>query len=202
MISEYVRLKIGTNKIRLNLPEFEQYPLLTSTPKANTRQHNANPAAQCACRKKHTNSSKLSSFKFSHSCCSAELRKLIKHCLSVKSRSLACSIRSSLRAASRRLPFPLNGLRGPVGACRPKSLKFSYHIRTPPHSTPTSTPTGVLCLEHAQTRFPGNPVPNDHHLGVSIVMGVPPIAAWFCLGKIPSRNGWWLVVPLFQETPS
>ena len=28
-----------------------------------------------------------------------------------------------------------------------------------------------------------------------------PIAGWFLLGKIPSRNGWWLAVPPFQETP-
>ena len=30
--------------------------------------------------------------------------------------------------------------------------------------------------------------------------GGTPIAGWFLLGKIPSRNGWWLGVPLFQET--
>ena len=26
-------------------------------------------------------------------------------------------------------------------------------------------------------------------------------AGWFFLWKIPSRNGWWLGLPLFQETP-
>ena len=39
------------------------------------------------------------------------------------------------------------------------------------------------------------------YMGLSIVMGVPQIAGWFLLGKMPSRNGWELGVPLFQETP-
>ena len=34
---------------------------------------------------------------------------------------------------------------------------------------------------------------------VSAVMGVP-LYRWFISWKIPSRNGWWLEVPIFQET--
>ena len=37
------------------------------------------------------------------------------------------------------------------------------------------------------------------NMGVSINGGIP-LAGWFMSGKIPSRNGWWLEVPLFQET--
>ena len=35
------------------------------------------------------------------------------------------------------------------------------------------------------------------HMGGSIVMGVPQKLDGFLLGKIPSRNGWWLGVPVF-----
>ena len=38
-------------------------------------------------------------------------------------------------------------------------------------------------------------------MGVSIVMGAPK-NGWFLVGKIPSRNGWWLGVPPFMETPN
>ena len=38
-------------------------------------------------------------------------------------------------------------------------------------------------------------------MGVSIVMGVPQNGLCF-LGKIPSRNGWWLGVPHFRKPPS
>ena len=33
-------------------------------------------------------------------------------------------------------------------------------------------------------------------------LGGTQIAGWFLLGKIPSRNGWWLGVPPFMETPT
>ena len=39
-------------------------------------------------------------------------------------------------------------------------------------------------------------------MGVSMkIWKVTPMAGGFMLGRIPPRNGWWLGVPLFQETP-
>ena len=39
------------------------------------------------------------------------------------------------------------------------------------------------------------------HVGVSWNRGTP-TAGWFISWKIPSRNGWWLGVPPFQEPPN
>ena len=50
MISEYVRLKIGTNKIRLNLPEIEQYPLLKPTLDSTTQILQLNVHAEKTCQ--------------------------------------------------------------------------------------------------------------------------------------------------------
>ena len=53
--------------------------------------------------------------------------------------------------------------------------------------------TGFQLFQHVST------IPKCK-VGVStIVMGLPP-NGWFLFGKIPSINGWWLGIPLFQET--
>ena len=60
MISEYVRLKMDTNKIRPSLPEIDQHDSVQyALAEANGRQHNV------FAERKHTKQSKLPSFKSS-----------------------------------------------------------------------------------------------------------------------------------------